>query len=64
MALKQIWEETNMKIIVKDLSPVLLQTKNVFEVADQKLFRYGHLVLPCLSQNYGPTYFCKLEKIN
>ncbi|KAJ8916818.1 hypothetical protein NQ315_005825 [Exocentrus adspersus] len=63
MVLKQIWEETNMEVIVKDLSPALLQTKHVFKFADKKLLKYGHLVLPCLAQNYGPTYFCKLQRV-
>ncbi|KAG5875501.1 hypothetical protein JTB14_036947 [Gonioctena quinquepunctata] len=64
MALKQIWEETKMEIVVKDLSPALLQTRSVYEFADSNLLRYGHLVVPSASQNYGPTYFCKLEKVN
>nr|CAH7740050.1 unnamed protein product [Callosobruchus chinensis] len=63
VALKQIWEETNMEIVVKDLSPALMQTRSVFGLADKGLLRYGHLVLPKPSQNYGPTYFCKLQKI-
>nr|CAI5858864.1 unnamed protein product [Callosobruchus analis] len=63
MALKQIWNETNMEIVVKDLSPALMQTRSVFQLADKGLLRYGHLVLPKPSQNYGPTYFCKLQKI-
>lgn len=64
MALKRIWGETNIEVIAKDLTPALLQTRNVFKMADEKLLRYGHLVLPCKEQNYGPTYFCKLERIN
>ncbi|KAJ8927575.1 hypothetical protein NQ314_019940 [Rhamnusium bicolor] len=64
MALRQIWEETNIEIVIKDLTPALIQSRSVFELADKKLLKFGHLVLPCLSQNYGPTYFCKLQKIN
>ncbi|XP_023021678.2 5-methylcytosine rRNA methyltransferase l(2)10685 [Leptinotarsa decemlineata] len=63
MALKQIWEETNMEIVVKDLSPALLQARSVYEFADRNLLKYGHLVLPSMSHNYGPTYFCKLKKL-
>ncbi|XP_057658006.1 5-methylcytosine rRNA methyltransferase NSUN4 [Diorhabda carinulata] len=63
MALKQAWEETNMEFIVKDLSQALLQTKRVYEYADANILRYGHLIVPSMKQNYGPTYFCKLQKI-
>ncbi|CAH1116198.1 unnamed protein product [Phaedon cochleariae] len=64
MVLKQIWEETNMEVLVKDMSPALLQTRSVYEFAVKNVFRYGHCVLPSIEQNYGPTYFCKLQKIN
>lgn len=47
----------------RDMTPALQQIRNVFKMADRKLLKYGHLVLPCLAQNYGPTYFCKLQKI-
>lgn len=63
MALKRIWEETKIDIVVKDLSPALLQTKNVYKLADQDLLKFGHLVLPNSAQNYGPTYFCKMQRI-
>ncbi|CAG9857527.1 unnamed protein product [Phyllotreta striolata] len=63
MALKRAWEETDMKIIVKDLSPALMQTKSVYKFAEQRMLRYGHLVIPLVDQNFGPTYFCKLQKI-
>nr|AEE61672.1 unknown [Dendroctonus ponderosae] len=63
MALKKIWENSKIEIIVKDLSPALLQTRSVFYLADQRLLKYGHLVLPQKGQNYGPTYFCKLQRI-
>ncbi|XP_044253302.1 5-methylcytosine rRNA methyltransferase NSUN4 [Tribolium madens] len=64
MALKKIWEETKIKIVVVDLSPALRQTKSVFKLANKKIMKYGHLVVPYLPQNYGPTYFCKLKRIN
>ncbi|XP_050295347.1 5-methylcytosine rRNA methyltransferase NSUN4 [Anthonomus grandis grandis] len=63
MALKKIWEETKLEFVVKDLTPALLQVRRVFELASPRLLRYGHLVLPKKAQNYGPTYFCKLERV-
>ncbi|KAL3273459.1 hypothetical protein HHI36_014903 [Cryptolaemus montrouzieri] len=63
IVLKRICEESNMKIIIKDISPALLQARSLFKLASPKLMRYGHLVLPCSTQNFGPTYFCKLQRI-
>ncbi|XP_054269648.1 5-methylcytosine rRNA methyltransferase NSUN4-like [Macrosteles quadrilineatus] len=62
MALRRIWEETNMKIVVKDLSAALEPAKVVFRFADANCLRYGSLVVPYLPSNFGPMYFCKLEK--
>ncbi|RZC32968.1 5-methylcytosine rRNA methyltransferase NSUN4 [Asbolus verrucosus] len=64
MALKQIWEDTKIDVVVQDLGPALAQTKSVFKLANRNLTKYGHLVVPYLPQNYGPTYFCKLKRIN
>ncbi|XP_063917405.1 5-methylcytosine rRNA methyltransferase NSUN4 isoform X1 [Zophobas morio] len=64
MALKNLWEETEIDVVVVDLSPALLQTRHVFKLASKKIMKYGHLVVPYLPQNYGPTYFCKLKRIN
>ncbi|KAK5641965.1 hypothetical protein RI129_010512 [Pyrocoelia pectoralis] len=63
MALKQIWEETNREIVIKDLGPALAPFRNVYKFANQKFMKYGHLVIPFVKQNYGPTYFCKLQRI-
>ncbi|KAK4874113.1 hypothetical protein RN001_013473 [Aquatica leii] len=63
MALKKIWEETNLEFIVKDLSPALAQVQSVYRLADASLMKYGQLVIPFKEQNYGPTYFCKLQRM-
>ncbi|XP_030756681.1 5-methylcytosine rRNA methyltransferase NSUN4-like [Sitophilus oryzae] len=63
MALRRIWEETKFNIVVKDLSIALLQGRNVYNIAKRDTVKLGHLVLPSMKQNYGPTYFCKLKKI-
>ncbi|KAF5270680.1 hypothetical protein FQA39_LY01418 [Lamprigera yunnana] len=64
MALKRIWEETNMEFVIKNLTPALAQIQSVYKLADPKLMKYGNLVVPFKSQNYGPTYFCKLQRLN
>ncbi|KAF7278361.1 hypothetical protein GWI33_008493 [Rhynchophorus ferrugineus] len=63
MALRKLWEETDYNAVVKDLTPALLQTRSVYNIAHPNLVKLGHLVLPSKSQNYGPTYFCKIQKI-
>ncbi|KAK9752720.1 16S rRNA methyltransferase RsmB/F [Popillia japonica] len=63
LALKQIWEETDIEIAIKDLSVALLQATKMYKFADQKLMKYGHLIVPNLQINFGPTYFCKLQRI-
>ncbi|CAH0564489.1 unnamed protein product [Brassicogethes aeneus] len=63
MALKQIWEETKIKIVIKDLSPALMQGRHIYKFADKQLLKYGSLVLPNLANNFGPTYFCKFKRI-
>ncbi|XP_044760531.1 5-methylcytosine rRNA methyltransferase NSUN4 [Coccinella septempunctata] len=63
MTLKRIWEENKKEIVVKDLSPALLMARCLFKLASPKMMKYGHLVLPTRAQSFGPTYFCKLQRI-
>ncbi|XP_045476059.1 5-methylcytosine rRNA methyltransferase NSUN4 [Harmonia axyridis] len=63
LTLRRIWEEKKIEVIVKDLSPALLMARCLFKLASPKIMKYGHLVLPCKAQNFGPTYFCKLQRI-
>ncbi|VDP30335.1 unnamed protein product [Soboliphyme baturini] len=52
-----------MKVVVKDLS----ELRNDFIRAEVFYFdrscKYGQLILPNLTNNFGPTYVCKLERI-
>lgn len=61
-ALRKIWEETSIKIIVKDLSRALEPGKYMFRFGDPGTLKYGHIVLPYLPANFGPMYFCKLVR--
>ncbi|XP_018326441.1 5-methylcytosine rRNA methyltransferase NSUN4 [Agrilus planipennis] len=63
MALQELWEDSNMEFVVKNLNFALAQTQDVFKLADANIFRYGNVVLPSTHQNYGPTYFCKIQRI-
>lgn len=63
MALRKIWEETSIKIIVKDLSRAIEPGKYMFRFGDPGTLKYGHIILPYLPTNFGPMYFCKLVRI-
>lgn len=63
MALKKLWEETDVRVKIKDLGRSLAQFRHVFHFSSPKITKYGHLVVPNVSQNYGPMYFCKFQRI-
>ncbi|KAG8226677.1 hypothetical protein J437_LFUL005491 [Ladona fulva] len=62
MALKKMWEETDFEFEVRDLSPALQSTKHLFNFGSTNQLQYGHIVLPIVPNNFGPTYFCKIVK--
>jgi len=63
MALKALWEETQIKFFVCDLSPSLKPFKFMCRIFGKKEgVNLGNLVVPNLSNNFGPTYFCKIDR--
>ncbi|XP_062921081.1 5-methylcytosine rRNA methyltransferase NSUN4 [Mobula hypostoma] len=54
--------EHGMELRVEDLSDIRTLYKETFNFYDH--CRVGELVLPYLTANYGPMYFCKLHKIH
>lgn len=61
-AVEELWETSDIDVAVEDLSPMadmFLQTFS-FHLAT----RFGQLVLPCLTNNFGPMYFCKLKRLS
>ncbi|XP_046405694.1 5-methylcytosine rRNA methyltransferase NSUN4 isoform X2 [Ischnura elegans] len=60
MALKRIWEETKIEMEVRDMKNALKATRNVFKFSTSQGLRYGHLVLPFLPNNFGPSYFSSI----
>ncbi|XP_069700133.1 5-methylcytosine rRNA methyltransferase NSUN4 [Periplaneta americana] len=62
MALRKVWEETDVEIVVKDLTAALEPTQCLFKLGHDFGLKYGHLVLPFLPCNFGPMYFCKLVR--
>ncbi|XP_078044965.1 5-methylcytosine rRNA methyltransferase l(2)10685 isoform X2 [Augochlora pura] len=62
VALKNIWEESNSIYVVKDMSEALLPLHYMYEFGNIGT-RYGHIAIPTLINNWGPMYFCKIERI-
>ncbi|XP_043521967.1 5-methylcytosine rRNA methyltransferase NSUN4 [Frieseomelitta varia] len=62
VALKRAWEENNCVMVVKDMTEALLPLQCIYNFGNIDL-KYGHIVIPTLQNNWGPMYFCKMEKV-
>lgn len=60
-ALDKLWQENNVEVVVKDTSEFVQRFSDSFTFYDK--CRYGQLVLPSLTANFGPAYFCKMERV-
>ncbi|XP_053396868.1 5-methylcytosine rRNA methyltransferase NSUN4-like [Mercenaria mercenaria] len=60
-ALDDLWRNTNIDVVVEDLEEITDIFKDSFQF--YKNCRFGQLVLPSLSLNYGPMYFCRLRRV-
>ena len=60
-AISKIWEETSIDVAVQRTDTIA----NAFEEHVQffKGCRFGQLIVPNLTANFGPTYFCKLKRV-
>jgi len=63
MALKQLEEVDNIKVIVKDLRPTARAFGFMSRFAPVSLMRLGQQVLPSIPNNYGPMYICKMQRV-
>lgn len=59
MAIKNIWEETNIEYVINDCSSI---TEHFDEFLQVEKTRYGHLIMPNLLNNFGPMYFAKIKR--
>ncbi|WAR07102.1 NSUN4-like protein, partial [Mya arenaria] len=61
-ALDRLWRETNISVEIEDLA----EFRHIF--SDTLSFydscRFGQLVIPSLSKNFGPMYFCRIRRIS
>jgi len=60
-ALEHVWKETNMDFTIVDLSYMQTLFGGTFDFFSG--CRFGQLVLPTLTANFGPMYLCKLKRI-
>jgi len=62
--LGQIWEETNLDFEVADLSMAVKPFRFLCKLYGRKEgLKYGQLVVPFLPNNFGPMYFCKINRV-
>ena len=62
--LAQIWEETNLNFEVEDLDLAMKPFRFLCKIFGKKEgLKYGQLVVPSLPNNFGPMYFCKINRI-
>lgn len=59
--LDYLWRETAMQVEVEDISEIREMFQDTYRFFNG--CRFGQLVIPSLSQNYGPTYVCKLKRV-
>ncbi|KAK7107489.1 5-methylcytosine rRNA methyltransferase NSUN4-like [Littorina saxatilis] len=60
-AVEELWETSTIDVAVEDLSPLKEAFSSTFKFHSGT--RLGQLVLPSLTSNFGPMYFCKLRRL-
>lgn len=60
-AMDHLWKETDIDTVVIDMSYLRPIFKDIFTFFPKT--KYGQLVLPTLSSNFGPMYICKIKRI-
>lgn len=63
MALKALYEETAYDFYVSDMTEALKPFRFLCKILGPKQgVNLGNLIVPHLSNNFGPTYFCKITR--
>ncbi|GAB1605022.1 5-methylcytosine rRNA methyltransferase NSUN4-like [Argonauta hians] len=55
-------QNSNIEIVVEDLQPLFSRFRDTFTFYGHT--RFGELVLPTLSSNFGPMYICRIKRIS
>jgi len=62
--LEQVWQKTNIEVVVETLKSTTDRFASTFQFYDGTIGnRFGALVLPKLTANFGPMYICRLRRI-
>nr|XP_022294149.1 5-methylcytosine rRNA methyltransferase NSUN4-like isoform X1 [Crassostrea virginica] len=59
--MEHLWKETEIDSVVIDLSYLRPIFASIFSFFPET--KYGQLVIPSLSSNFGPMYICKIKRI-
>ncbi|XP_048766543.2 5-methylcytosine rRNA methyltransferase NSUN4-like isoform X2 [Ostrea edulis] len=60
-AMEHLWKETDIDSVVIDLSYIRPIFRDTFSFFPQT--KFGQLIIPTLSSNFGPMYICKIKRI-
>lgn len=60
-AVEELWETSDVDVVVEDLKSIADTFASVFSFHSHT--KFGQLVLPSLTSNFGPMYFCKLKRL-
>ncbi len=60
-ALENLWQTTNIDMLVVDTSNIVDLFSETFEFYPK--CRFGQMAVPNLTANYGPLYFCALRRL-
>ena len=62
--LSQLWEETSLNFEVADMELAVKPFKFMCKILGRREgIKYGQLVVPFLPNNFGPMYFCKINRV-
>lgn len=62
--LTELWEETSLNFEVADLDLAVKPFKFMCKIFGKREgVKYGQLVVPFLPNNFGPMYFCKINRV-
>ncbi|XP_062581431.1 5-methylcytosine rRNA methyltransferase NSUN4-like [Saccostrea cucullata] len=59
--MEYLWKETDIDAVVVDMSYIRPIFKNIFSFFPRT--KYGQLIIPTLSSNFGPMYICKIKRL-
>jgi len=64
--LERIWQETKIGVVAESIGEITDRFSRIFTFQSGGMpgSRYGCLVLPKLTENFGPMYFCRLRRTN